>query len=266
MLRHTVATLAYRAGKALRGAPPGFSNFDRSRRRSTPGQILAHLCDLFDWALSLADGGHHVAQLHARRLGAGHGALLRRAGSVRPPPRHRRVPVRCEAGTPLSGTGGRRPHPRRPDRHAAPPGRIHDTRRKLLCGRNHRRPLRRRPGPAGQRVLRRQPRGRALAPGCRTSWIPANSDCRCADRAPGARARMQQVLYSWTLDSSVSTTNGWHSISRADGIVITPESPFTPPVEGPRAKATLGKSGMADPSPTPVRVPVPDHPPTSAAK
>lgn len=53
MLRHTVATLAYRGNKALRGAPPEFSTYPTGR---TPGQILAHICDLFDWALQLADG------------------------------------------------------------------------------------------------------------------------------------------------------------------------------------------------------------------
>jgi hypothetical protein len=49
-----VATLAYRGGKALRGAPPEFASYG-SR---TPGQILAHVCDLFDWALKMADGAH----------------------------------------------------------------------------------------------------------------------------------------------------------------------------------------------------------------
>ena len=56
MLRHTLATLAYRAGKALRGAPAGFSSFRSAETVRTPGRILAHLCDLFDWALQLADG------------------------------------------------------------------------------------------------------------------------------------------------------------------------------------------------------------------
>src|SRR5947208_15001637 len=55
MLRHTVATLAYRARKPLTGAPADFSTFVGSAPR-TPGKILAHLCDLFDWALSLANG------------------------------------------------------------------------------------------------------------------------------------------------------------------------------------------------------------------
>jgi hypothetical protein len=54
MLRHSVATLAYRGGKALRGARAEFAGYG-SR---TPGEILAHVCDLFDWALKLADGKH----------------------------------------------------------------------------------------------------------------------------------------------------------------------------------------------------------------
>jgi len=54
LLRHTVATLSYRAGKALRGAPPEFADFAGAGR--TPGAILAHMGDLFDWALSMANG------------------------------------------------------------------------------------------------------------------------------------------------------------------------------------------------------------------
>src|SRR6478752_3008805 len=53
LLRHTVATLAYRGGKAIRNAPPGFAEFRASESGRTPGQILAHLGDLFDWALSI---------------------------------------------------------------------------------------------------------------------------------------------------------------------------------------------------------------------
>jgi hypothetical protein len=56
MLRHTVATLAYRGGKALRGAPPGFAEFHAGDTTRTPGQILAHIGDLLDWALSHAKG------------------------------------------------------------------------------------------------------------------------------------------------------------------------------------------------------------------
>jgi len=56
LLRHTVATLAYRAGKTLRGAPPEFANFQASAGTRTPAEILAHVGDLLDWAISLADG------------------------------------------------------------------------------------------------------------------------------------------------------------------------------------------------------------------
>lgn len=56
LLRHTVAALAYRASKAFRGAPAGFAAFHVSETSRTPGQILAHLGDLIDWALSVAKG------------------------------------------------------------------------------------------------------------------------------------------------------------------------------------------------------------------
>ena len=58
MLRHTLACLAYRANKALKGVPPEFASFNCGERRRTPVQIVAHMGDLFDWALSLAQGGH----------------------------------------------------------------------------------------------------------------------------------------------------------------------------------------------------------------
>ena len=56
LLRHTVATLAYRAGKAVRDAPVGFGEFRMSETARTPGEILAHMGDLLDWALSIAEG------------------------------------------------------------------------------------------------------------------------------------------------------------------------------------------------------------------
>ena len=56
LLRHTVATLAYRAAKALRGAPAEFADFAGAGRK--PVEILAHMGDLFDWALGMADGRH----------------------------------------------------------------------------------------------------------------------------------------------------------------------------------------------------------------
>ena len=56
LLRHTLATLAYRGGKALRGAPPEFPSFRAGPQTRTPGEILAHLGDLLDWAATLAEG------------------------------------------------------------------------------------------------------------------------------------------------------------------------------------------------------------------
>jgi hypothetical protein len=56
MLRHTVATLAYRAAKALRGAPESFADYSTGEKGRTPARIVAHMGDLFDWALSIARG------------------------------------------------------------------------------------------------------------------------------------------------------------------------------------------------------------------
>lgn len=55
LFRHTLATLAYRAGKALRGAPPEFATYRADATSRTPAEILAHMGDLFDWALSIAE-------------------------------------------------------------------------------------------------------------------------------------------------------------------------------------------------------------------
>jgi hypothetical protein len=56
MLRHTLATLAYRGGKALRGAPGEFAEYRAAEGLRTPGEILAHIGDLLDWGLSMAIG------------------------------------------------------------------------------------------------------------------------------------------------------------------------------------------------------------------
>ena len=56
LLRHTLATVAYRGGKALRGAPEHFGTFHIGDKTRMPGQVLAHMSDLFDWALSIAQG------------------------------------------------------------------------------------------------------------------------------------------------------------------------------------------------------------------
>jgi hypothetical protein len=55
-LRHALATLAYRAAKALRRAPPGFTDFRPGKGSRSAGEILAHMGDLVDWALTQASG------------------------------------------------------------------------------------------------------------------------------------------------------------------------------------------------------------------
>jgi len=56
LLRHTLATLAYRARKAVSDTPENFATFEGGSGLRTPGQILAHMGDLCDWALSIAKG------------------------------------------------------------------------------------------------------------------------------------------------------------------------------------------------------------------
>jgi hypothetical protein len=56
LLRHTVATVAYRGGKAVRGAPESFAAYSPDGTPRTPLKILTHIGDLFDWALSQAKG------------------------------------------------------------------------------------------------------------------------------------------------------------------------------------------------------------------
>jgi hypothetical protein len=55
-LRHAVATVAYRGGKAVRDAPASFAGFSPDGSPRTAARILAHLGDLFDWALTQANG------------------------------------------------------------------------------------------------------------------------------------------------------------------------------------------------------------------
>ena len=56
LLRHTVATVAYRGGKAVRDAPADFAAYSPDGSPRTPAAILAHIGDLFDWALTQAQG------------------------------------------------------------------------------------------------------------------------------------------------------------------------------------------------------------------
>lgn len=56
LLRHTLATLAYRGGKAVRDVGEDFANFRAGERTRTPLEILGHVGDLLEWALSHVRG------------------------------------------------------------------------------------------------------------------------------------------------------------------------------------------------------------------
>jgi hypothetical protein len=56
LLRHAVATLAYRASKVLRDFPADAAATRASPSTRTPLELLSHLGDLLEWAVSLAHG------------------------------------------------------------------------------------------------------------------------------------------------------------------------------------------------------------------
>jgi hypothetical protein len=49
LLRHMLATIAYRGGKAIRNAPEGFGSFRAEGSLNTPVLLLAHIGDLIEW-------------------------------------------------------------------------------------------------------------------------------------------------------------------------------------------------------------------------
>jgi hypothetical protein len=57
VVRHLVATLAYRAAKVLRDVPPGFDQTSFGNATRKPVSIVAHMADLIAWAISVARGG-----------------------------------------------------------------------------------------------------------------------------------------------------------------------------------------------------------------
>ena len=65
-LRHTLASLAYRGGKTLREAPADFANFRANETSRTPLEILTHIGDLIEWALSICEGRHDWKPVKAK--------------------------------------------------------------------------------------------------------------------------------------------------------------------------------------------------------
>ena len=56
VLRHLVATVAYRGSLAVSDAPDGFATFRAHETTRTPGELLAHMGDLFEGSLQLVQG------------------------------------------------------------------------------------------------------------------------------------------------------------------------------------------------------------------
>lgn len=56
ILRHLVATVAYRGGVALANVPEDFAVFRINEEVRSPGEILAHVGDLFEGSLYLLKG------------------------------------------------------------------------------------------------------------------------------------------------------------------------------------------------------------------
>jgi hypothetical protein len=60
-LRQMAATLAYRAAKVIRDAPPEFGSTSFGSSTRQPVKIVAHMADLMTWGVSMAGGGKEWA-------------------------------------------------------------------------------------------------------------------------------------------------------------------------------------------------------------
>src|SRR5215470_7146711 len=58
VVRHLVATLAYRASKVLRDVEPGFAQTSFGDATRKPVVIVAHLADLIAWAITVTQGAY----------------------------------------------------------------------------------------------------------------------------------------------------------------------------------------------------------------
>lgn len=57
LLRHLVATVAFRTSVAVRDAPAGFADFRSAADVRSPAEVLAHIGDLLEGSLVLLQGG-----------------------------------------------------------------------------------------------------------------------------------------------------------------------------------------------------------------
>ena len=56
LLRHFLATLAYRTQKALRGAPEDFGDFHAGSKSRTPRELVLHMTSVLGYARSMFRG------------------------------------------------------------------------------------------------------------------------------------------------------------------------------------------------------------------
>lgn len=62
LLRHFLAAIAYRAQKALRGAPAHYAQFSAGNRVRTPTQLVQHMASLMGYVCTLFTGGSYPMQ------------------------------------------------------------------------------------------------------------------------------------------------------------------------------------------------------------
>jgi AcrR family transcriptional regulator len=56
ILRHLLATIAYRAARAVRDTPPAFGDYRQTPDSPSSADIVAHMGDLMEWLLRLVRG------------------------------------------------------------------------------------------------------------------------------------------------------------------------------------------------------------------
>ena len=56
ILRHLLATIAYRAGKAIRDTPDAFGQYRETPDSPSSAEIVAHMGDLMEWVLRMVRG------------------------------------------------------------------------------------------------------------------------------------------------------------------------------------------------------------------
>lgn len=61
MLRHCLATLAYRTQKALRGAPESFGSYEAGNQVRTPSDLVRHMTSVLGYARTFFEGGEYRA-------------------------------------------------------------------------------------------------------------------------------------------------------------------------------------------------------------